>query len=102
MEFQKMNMALLQYLKAHGEQLDADLSKALRIPMAQIRKDIAQLAQAGEVICCQVTRFRGETKIEGVSCRMAAYSPPKATGPKPGAKKAAAANANANAEANLA
>jgi len=89
-----MNTTLLQYLKAHGEQLDADLAKALRIPMSQIQKDIAQLAAAGEVICCQVTRFNGDKKIEGVSCRLAAYVPPKATGPKPGAKKAAAANAH--------
>jgi hypothetical protein len=91
-----MNTTLLQYLKTHGEQLDADLSKALRTPMAQIRKDIAQLAAAGEVICCQVTRFNGDKKIEGVSCRMAAYAPPRATGPKPGAKRAAAAAANNN------
>ena len=48
------------------------------------------------MICCRVTRFVGGKKVEGVSCRLSAYVPPKATGPKPGAKRAASANANLN------
>ncbi|MEX0959965.1 MAG: FaeA/PapI family transcriptional regulator [Burkholderiales bacterium] len=88
-----MNATILEYLKTNGEQLDVEIAKALRISKSQVQNYIAQLSTAGEVICCRVTRFDGAKKIEGVSCRLSAYVPPRATGPKPGAKKAAAAAA---------
>jgi hypothetical protein len=97
-----MNSTILQYLKANGEQLDIEIAKALKVSTAVIQKHIAHLSAAGEVICCQTTRFNGNKKIEGVSCRLAAYTPPRATGPKPGAKRAAGASANNNVDANLA
>ena len=85
-----MSASVLQHLKVNGEQLDAEIAKALRMTQAQVSSHIAQLSAAGDVICCQVTRYVGWKKIEGVSCRLAAYVPPRATGPKPGAKRAAA------------
>jgi predicted transcriptional regulator len=85
-----MKASILQFLKENGEQLDSEIAKALKIPAAQVATQIAQLSASGEVICCQVTRFNGAKKIEGVSCRLSAYVPPRSTGPKPGAKKAAA------------
>jgi DNA-binding Lrp family transcriptional regulator len=88
-----MNAAILEYLRSNGEQLDVEIAKALRMPKAAVQNHISQLSTAGEVICCRVTRFDGAKKIEGVSCRLSAYVPPRATGPKPGAKKAAAAAA---------
>lgn len=92
-----MNTSILQFLRANGEQLDAEIAKALHIPKPQVLNHIAELSALGEVICCRVTRFVGGKKVEGVSCRLSAYVPPKATGPKPGAKRAAAsANANLN------
>lgn len=91
-----MKAPILQHLKAHGEQLDAEIAKALRMTMKQVHDEIVALAAAGEVICCQVTRFNGDKKIEGTSCRLAAYVPPKATGPKPGSKRGANNNANHN------
>lgn len=88
-----MNATILQYLRANGEQLDAEIAKALHLTKAQVTSHISQLSSAGEVICCQTTRYVGGKKVEGVSCRLSAYVPPRATGPKPGAKKAAAAAA---------
>ena len=85
-----MSASILQHLRTNGEQLDAEIAKALRMTQAQVNSHIAQLSAAGDVICCQVTRYVGGKKIEGVSCRLAAYVPPRATGPKPGAKRAAA------------
>ncbi|HWQ37750.1 MAG TPA: winged helix-turn-helix domain-containing protein [Burkholderiales bacterium] len=85
-----MNAAILQYLKDNGEQLDADIAKALQMPQSLVQRHISQLSASGEVICCQLTRYVGGKKIEGISCRLSAYVPPRATGPKPGAKKAAA------------
>jgi hypothetical protein len=85
-----MSASILQHLKIYGEQLDAEIAKALRMTLAQVNSHVAQLSAAGDVICCQVTRYVGGTKIEGVSCRLSAYVPPRSTGPKPGAKRAAA------------
>ena len=84
-----MNPTILQFLRTNGEQMDAEIAKALHISKAQALKHIAELSAAGDVICCQVTRYFGGKKVEGTSCRLSAYVPPKATGPKPGAKRGA-------------
>ncbi len=85
-----MSASILQHLRTNGEQLDAEIARALRMTQAQVNSHIAKLSAAGDVICCQVTRYVDGKKIEGVSCRLSAYVPPRATGPKPGAKRAAA------------
>lgn len=82
-----MQKAILTHLRANGEQLDAEIAKALHIPKALVLSHIAQLSTAGEVICCRVTRYQGGKPVEGVSCRLSAFIPPRATGPKPGAKR---------------
>ena len=101
-----MNTSILQFLRSNGEQLDADIAKALHMTKPQVLNQIAELSALGEVICCRVTRFVGGKKVEGVSCRLSAYVPPKASGPKPGAKHSTNANANlhnlSNTEAHIA
>lgn len=84
-----MNTQILAYLEANGEGLDADIAKALHVPVALVRTHVSQLSMAGEVICCMVTRYRGGRKIEGVSCRKSGKLPTPARGPKPGAKREA-------------
>ncbi len=84
-----MNETILQFLRNNGEQLDAEIAKALHLSKSVVLSHISQLSAAGEVICCQVTRYFGGKQIEGVSCRLSAYVPPRATGPKPGAKRGA-------------
>jgi hypothetical protein len=83
-----MNTAILKYLKTNGEQLDAEISQALSIPMAQLKTQVAQLSASGDVICCKVTRFIDGKKIEGTSCRLSCDLPAPARGRKPGVKKA--------------
>jgi hypothetical protein len=84
-----MKTNILQHLKSSGEQMDIEIAKALHLPKAVVLEQIAELSSSGEVICCQVTRYISGKPIEGVSCRLSAYIPPKATGPKPGAKRGA-------------
>jgi len=84
-----MKNTILQHLRTNGEQLDVEIAKALHVPKTLVLSHISQLSSAGEVICCQVTRYVGGKQIEGVSCRLSAYVPPRATGPKPGAKRGA-------------
>ena len=89
-----MSANILKYLRTHGEQLDADISKALKIPKAQLDKQLTDLLSAGEIICCHVTRYNGDKKIEGMSYRLSAHVPPRAPGRKPGAKSQASSSSN--------
>ncbi|MDR0576032.1 MAG: ArsR family transcriptional regulator [Candidatus Accumulibacter sp.] len=82
-----MNGKILEYLKANGEQLDADIAAALRIPMPQVRTLVEQLSISGDVICCHVTRYTDGNKIEGTSCRLSCDLPAPSRGRKPGVKK---------------
>ena len=82
-----MNASILKYLRSNGEQLDADISLALDIPMTQLKAQVAELSASGDVICCKVTRFIDGKKIEGTSCRLSCDLPAPARGRKPGVKK---------------
>ena len=82
-----MKASILKFLRANGEQLDADISQALDIPMTQLKTLVAQLSASGDVICCKVTRFIEGRKIEGISCRLSCDLPAPARGRKPGVKK---------------
>ena len=91
-----MSENILKYLRTQGEQLDADISKALKIPKVQLEKQLSELLTAGAVICCHVTSFSGDKKIEGMSYRLSAHVPPRAPGRKPGGKAKAAATEDAD------
>jgi len=65
-----MNALILDFLKTNGERSEAEIAKGLHVPMTVIQSHLSQLASAGAVICCKVTRFRGGKKIEGTSCRL--------------------------------
>ncbi len=82
-----MTEAILKYLRANGEKLDAEISQALDISMAQLKVQVSQLSASGDVICCKVTRFLDGKKIEGTSCRLSCDLPAPARGRKPGVKK---------------
>jgi predicted transcriptional regulator len=89
-----MKTTILQFLRNNGEQLDVEIAKALHLPKTMVQSHISQLSSAGEVICCHTTRYIEGKQIEGVSCRLSAYVPPRATGPKPGAKRGASPDIN--------
>lgn len=78
---------ILQYLKLHGEQLDADIANALRLPLERVRADLHDLSATGDVMTCFVTRFQGGKKIEGWSSRVAGFIPPVAPGRRPSPTK---------------
>ena len=75
----------LQYLKTHGESLDTKIAVATGISLAQAHLHLSELATKGEIIACHSIRFENGKKIEGISCRIAGFTP-KA---KPGAKSKA-------------
>jgi len=73
---------ILQYLKTHGEQLDAELAEAAGISLSKVRLYLAELAAKGEVVACHSIRFEKGKKIEGMRCRLAGFIPPAAPGRK--------------------
>jgi hypothetical protein len=89
-----MNALILDFLKANGERLDAEIAAALQMPMTLVARHVSQLSAAGEVICCKVTRYLDGKPTEGVSCRLSCHLPPPARGRKPGAKRNPAAADN--------
>jgi hypothetical protein len=78
---------VLSHLKKHGQLLDLDIASATGIPLAQVRKSLADLATRGEISQCSVTHFNGNKRIEGIQCRISGYVPPAAPGRKAGPTK---------------
>ena len=50
--------------------MEAEIAKALQLPMAQVQSHLAQLSITGEVIGCKVTRYLNGKSIEGTSYRL--------------------------------
>ena len=75
-----------QYLKGRGEQLDAEIAAATRIPLPDVRLYLSELSKRGDIIACHSTRFVEGKKIEGMLCRIAGYIPTASPGRKPRAK----------------
>ena len=72
----------LQCLKKSGQRLDLEIAKEMGVPLATVRKQLAGLAAAGEVITCSLTRFEGGKSISAWQCRVSGYIPPPAPGRK--------------------
>ena len=89
-----MYASILDFLKANGERLDAEIAAALQVPTTLVTSHMSQLSAAGEVICCKVTRYIDGKQIEGVSCRLSCSVPPPARGRKPGAHRDASPEKN--------
>lgn len=79
---------ILQYLKQHGERLDADIAQATGIAIPTLHLHLAELAAKGEIMACHTIRYVGKKKVEGISCRISGFTP-KAT---PGRKSKAQLN----------
>ena len=82
----QLKASILKYLNSQGEGFDADIAKALRAPVCDVRAQVSEMAASGDVICCKVTRYIDNKMIEGVSCRLSGTVPRPAPGPKPGGK----------------
>jgi hypothetical protein len=78
--------AILKYMKARGEQLDAEIAAATRIPLKDVRLYLSELSARGDVILCRSTRFIEGKKSEGMLCRIAGFIPVASPGRKPGAR----------------
>jgi len=75
---------ILQYLKNNnGERLDAAIATGTGIPLVKVHLYLAELAAKHEIVSCYSVKYDKGKKIEGVSCRLAGYTPPATPGRKP-------------------
>jgi len=73
---------ILQFLKKHGESLDAEIAVSTGIPLNKVRLHLLELATQKEVVVCHSTKFEKGKKIKGITCRLAGFIPPAAPGRK--------------------
>ena len=59
------------------------IAAEMRVPLATVRKRLAELSAAGDVVMCQLTRYEGSKTIEAWQCRVSGYVPAPAPGRKP-------------------
>ena len=73
----------LQCLKKHGQRLDLEIAKEMRVPLATVRKDLAALAESREAIVCTTIQFENGRPFEAWQGRVSGFIPPAAPGRKP-------------------
>lgn len=74
---------ILNYMKARGEQLDAEIAAGTRIPLFDVRLSLSELSKRGDIILCRSTRFIKGRTSEGMLCRIAGFIPSASPGRKP-------------------
>lgn len=73
---------ILQYLKKHGERLDAEIALATGTSLAKVRLQLTELSAKREIMTCYSIRYEKGKKIEGIRCRITGFIPPAAPGRK--------------------
>jgi predicted ArsR family transcriptional regulator len=76
----------LQCLKKHGQRLDLEIAKELRMPLATVRQHFTALAERREAIVCKTIQFQKGRQFEAWQGRVSGYIPPPASGRKPKSK----------------
>ncbi len=71
---------VLRCLEKYGERLDTEIAEEIGVALAVVRERAADLASAGALITCSVTRFEKGGRIDGFLYRVAGYMPPAAPG----------------------
>ena len=78
----------LQCLKKHGQRLDLEIAKELRMTVAAVRQHLTALADSRQAIICKTIQFENGKQIEAWQGRVSGYMPPATPGRKPGKPKA--------------
>lgn len=73
----------LECLKKHGQRLDLEIAKELRMSVATVRAHLAALAERREAIVCKTIQFDRGRQIEAWQGRVSGFIPPAAPGRKP-------------------
>ena len=73
---------ILSCLQKYGQRLDLELAKETGVPIADVRLRLAELAAAGDIITCKLTRFEQGKRTDALLCRISGWVPPPAPGRK--------------------
>ena len=76
----------LECLKKHGQRLDLEIAKELRMSVAAVRQHLTALADRREAIVCKTIQFENGKQVEAWQGRVSGYVPPAAPGRKPKSK----------------
>jgi len=76
----------LQCLKKHGQRLDLEIARELRVPLATVRQHLAALAESREAVVCRTIQFEKGRQIEAWQGRISGFVPPPTPGRKPKSK----------------
>jgi predicted ArsR family transcriptional regulator len=72
----------LQCLKKHGQRLDLEIAKELRLSVAAVRAHLTALADRREAIVCKTIQFENGRQFEAWQGRISGFVPPAAPGRK--------------------
>lgn len=75
---------ILDYLKKHGESLDADIAKEVGLSLPKLRPLLDDLTAKGDIMSYQSTKFVNGKLIEGMRCRVSGFIPKATPGRKSG------------------
>ena len=76
----------LQCLKKHGQRLDVEIVKEMRVSLATVRQHLTALAESRQAIVCKTIQFENGRQVEAWQGRVAGYIPPASPGRKPKSK----------------
>jgi len=76
----------LEYLKKHGQRLDLEIAREMRVPLATVRLHLTALADSREAIVCKTIQFENGRPFEAWQGRVSGFVPPAAPGRKPKTK----------------
>ena len=79
---------ILQCLQKHGQRLDLEIAKEMRVPLAMVRQHLTALVERGEAIVCKTIQFEKGRPFEAWQGRVSGFVPPPTPGRKPKPKKA--------------
>ena len=74
---------ILQCLKKHGQRLDLEIARELRVPLATVRQHLAALADSRQAVVCKTIQFENGRQVEAWQGRVSGFVPPAAPGRKP-------------------
>lgn len=73
----------LQCLKKHGQRLDLEIAKEMRVPLAIVRQHLTALVERREAIVCKTIQFDKGVQFEAWQGRVSGFVPPPTPGRKP-------------------
>ncbi len=76
----------LQCLKKHGQRLDLEIAKEMRVPLATVRAHLTALEARREAVVCKTIQFENGRPFEAWQGRVSGYVPPPTPGRKPKSK----------------